>query len=463
MIKQIKKPSFFEFGYFGVILKFIILRKKTYDYPLSLKSFNTIIYIVFFFLGFFESVRWLWPIALTWFFFSAYYYFSLENIAKNIEVRRFFPEKARDGEKVTLIYELANYSHFSLLNFKLEEYFEGSSQQSISISSSHTIPSESRHKLRHKVKLDNGMGEKKFNNLSLIIWDPLGLFKYRVEFKSKDSMVVYPSIKNYQHSWDKAFDMTSLFGNYEVNTKGDSTNFIGIKHYRKGEPLRYINWPLSLKHDDILINEFDQLVNAETTILINDHFKYHIGRGKKSTFEYMRNLALTIALDQLEKGNELRLMTSTQSHQFNRGKEYFRFLEKYICSLELNKSENISPLLEKVEFQKGESLVYLVPLHPYPELLTEIERLKKITYNGTKVTLVLVDSLTNTFKGLDSDLSTVISGLLKITMDKKKAIEELLKGTSLFYHILTADNLDFDQHLKALMRKHDLHQDSYRG
>lgn len=459
MIKKVESPSFFDFKYFTILFKFILFGRIKTEHKWTLKSFSSLFILVCFFVGIIPSYRWLWVISLTWIYYCLFCYLSLKRITKKLKIKRIVQKSARENENIKINYEISNFSKFKLTNYIIEENFEGNDQFSWVITTNKKIRAESRIKIGQKLKLNNGMGKKAFQDLQLTCWDPLGIFTFNIIFNFNQSIEVYPTIKSFEHDWDTAGDSTTMYGLHELNKKGEANNFIGIKKYSQGDPLRYINWLVSQRNNEIYTNQFDQLINGETTLLLNNLRKYHIGKGKKSSLENIRKLALTIALEQLTNGNRLRLLTSGDTFPYTKGKEAYHFLEKYICELDFCEKSNLN--IKNINFNKKESIIYLLPLHPYTELDEEIEYLIKLSSNNFKVLIIFIDSFVYYSNKLNKDSIHLVKGISEATYKKKEIIYNKLKKTSIFHYTLDISNNTFEKSTINLIQSHKLFQDAY--
>jgi uncharacterized protein (DUF58 family) len=89
---------------------------------------------------------------------------------------------------------------------------------------------------------------------------------------------------------------------------GGSEDFFGTREYRQGDSLRFIHWPSSAKHNQLIVKEFEIRASTEVTIIIDLHRGSDIGVGKETTLEYAVKIAASIAKYVVERGHSLQFV-----------------------------------------------------------------------------------------------------------------------------------------------------------
>ena len=454
-MKKVEAPQLINIKSFFKIIKQIYLfgRGPKETNLINPYSLSIILLCLLIPLSFFNTTIFIF--LLCWVSYLVFQYFKLLNISKNLSVRRKMSPNGREGQELTIVYTMANRSSFSLENYSLLDEFKGTLASPISLLGEKVLKGGRKRRLVKKVLLDNGMGIKPFEKLSFSLWDPFGIFYFQVHFELNQSIEVFPLVHPKEHPWDKANEETARFGVFEVPKKGDSTNFIGLREYREGDPIRYINWLLSSRHQTLLINEFDKLVDAHTVVYFNDDIKAHVGEGANSTLEYSKDLFLMIAQSQLEQGNEFRLVLPKKAFDLGSGLSFYHYLERFICNLELKRHELAKdrPSLLIDAIPSGASVVYLSPIHQRGYLREDLKILKKIASQGQQVVVVFFDALSFAQKNIESEARVFISGI-KETLSKK--YEEMaidLQRNGVFCHRITIGG-DYLDSFSEMMIKH---------
>lgn len=412
-------------------------------------------------------VRAAWVLSLSWLIFLILNYFYTWLCCRSLSISRNFPLQAREGDRIDIVYSIVNQGSFSLRDISLKDAFSGTQALPWEISLVKKLRGRYSRNLLHSITLDNGMGEKSFDKLEVLLRDFLGIFTFRVIFDENASINVLPLVSPFPHGWERAKDETPNFGLLEVDKKGDSTNFVDLREYRDGDALRSINWMASLRADKILVNEFDQMVDSHLTIFLNNDSRANSGVGANSSFEYSRDLALTIAEDQLVKGNMLRLVTCDQVHHMGRGNDFFHFLESHLSSLSLSSIENRSAYYSSERFfdfvPSGGTLVYLSPIHHLPYLQKDLQILKGLAQDNRRVIVLFINPYPYLFRLIKGQGRITVAGLLEGAKGFYSKIEELLLTHGIFvYQIEVDERKSFQKVLARLGLRHLLYQESFK-
>jgi uncharacterized protein (DUF58 family) len=92
-----------------------------------------------------------------------------------------------------------------------------------------------------------------------------------------------------------------------VSKAGGSEEFFGTREYRQGDSLRYIHWPSTARHSQMIVKEFEIRAATEVTLLLDLHKDSDIGAGKETTLEYAVKIAASIAQYALQRGHAVQL------------------------------------------------------------------------------------------------------------------------------------------------------------
>ncbi len=429
-------------------------------------SISVFFIILSFGVGFFQ--RGAWVIGVSWFLYLLFSYLMVWKRCDSLYLKREFSKSAREGDELPIQYKLENRGTFTFSEFYFDDHFSGNKEYRWRYFNREKLKAKRSRKIDRKILLDNGMGTKEFKDIELYLWDFLGIFTFKITFTFEESGVeVLPLVNPFPHGWERAQEDTPNFGGLELSAKGDSTNFEGIREYRDGDPLRYINWMASQRTDKILVNEFDKMVDAHTTLFVNDDLRANSGDGAMSSFEYCKDLALTIAQDQLEKGNKLRLVTMDQAHHMGSGDDFFQFLELYLCNLipkDFGQDKRRGFGAKLFEFvPRGGTLIYLSPIHYGEYLKRDIRILKDLSLSDRKVIVVFINPYAHLYKEIQSIGRITVAGLVEGAKKNRALIEVELKKAGIFsYTIDIEERIPFKDAIKELGLKHLLFEEVLR-
>lgn len=328
--------------------------------------------------------------------FLVFYYLKIKNIIELLEVYRKHPSSARETEVIKVEYQLSNYSSSILSNIYITDHFTGSQKQSLVFMIEKNIKTNSRETITEEILLDGGMGKKVFKSLHIYVSDPLGLFKFK-SIHSKESIIqVWPKLEKLpEFQFSKNMD-TIHFGENDIRVKGDSTNFYGTKEYQHGDPVKRINWKLTLKANKVIVNQFEKSVNSHLTIFMNLDKSIHMGRGRLSTLEYLKDLSLAIAYQQITNGNEVQLITNTHYVKTGTGQKHINFLERVICDLEAieGKDSDEEYILKSIELiPESSSIALIIPIMPNNIFEKDMQRIERLLIQGHEVKAFLINGI----------------------------------------------------------------------
>ena len=332
-------------------------------------------------------------IALSCTLMLIYLYQKTKKECHSIIVKRKCLKFARENDEFIVEYSLANTSSFILENFQVTDSFEGSKEQHNIIEFNFSIPAATLVSKKKTYLLDSGMGIKNFGPLVVYISDVLNIFQFKIVDSKVDSIKVYPSIGRIKDMMIRGDKYALHFGLYETQSRGDTTNFIGIRPYRDGDPVNRINWKLSMKSDKKVINEFEKNVNATLALILNMDERTHMGRGSISTWEYAKDISLAIAAKQTSSSNTLQFFSNDTFVAKGSGVEHMNFLEMVISTLELSKSKNHHDFLKRavLDISNEAKVLYITPAFPGPIMEEALDVLKKYSKVNPNIHVAFID------------------------------------------------------------------------
>ena len=139
-------------------------------------------------------------------------------------------------------------------------------------------------------------GEYWIGPFTLIGSDPLGLFKKYKIINISSKFTVYPKIFNISNLPPFIKGMiTERYGSQTIRKSGDYEEFYGIREYRQEDGLRKIHWPLSVKHNQLMVRHFEQSGSHQVTIVLDLKKESNLGKDKETTLEYAIKIAASLS------------------------------------------------------------------------------------------------------------------------------------------------------------------------
>lgn len=341
--------------------------------------------------GFMENKLFVYPITLISYLLINY--LKIFIIARSVYVSRKVADNAKENEDLVAHYTIRNESPFSFKDFYLSDHFSGTSENFSNRTVRTEFKGKSKKTIKVKYPLNEGFGEHFFESVDLVFRDSLGIFKFTVKTKLKKKILVYPLIQEVLPNSLSNNDETYLSGDFEIHKKGISPNFYGLRHYQFGDPMKFINWKLSGKLNELVINEYENAVNLKINYILNFDKKIHQGKGVNSTWEYCRDLCLALAKKDIDKNHFVEVFSNQFHIEQGSGKKHFELMELKMCYLDPVEDDGDELLAKKLEYiEKGSALVFITPLNQGPGLRGNIEFIKKHYDHFSEVHIYCIDA-----------------------------------------------------------------------
>ncbi|MEQ1875329.1 MAG: DUF58 domain-containing protein [Bdellovibrionia bacterium] len=324
--------------------------------------------------------------------FLAITYFRTKKIAESLSLIREAPKTSYEKSSFTVKYEIRNQSSFEITNLVFLDLFTGSNDPSDVVVADVPIRKRSTFKFSRKRVCDGGMGEHIFGPMKVKLTDPLGFFYFYITEDEGAMTKVLPLIQPIPELPVHGSTSSTSYGIYDVPERGMSVNFLSLREYKPGDPLKQISWRLSLKHATPLIKEFEKVVNTQITLLLDFDPNYHTGEGSESTWEWVKDIALSIASQQVTYGNDIQVITQDQFIPFGRGDEHVQFLALQLMNMKPQQAVPKQTLVERyLEFiPRGSTVFYIGPAFTI-DLPATLEALPRLRANNIDVYCVLLD------------------------------------------------------------------------
>lgn len=389
-------------------------------------SLSVVFIVLNFILGIFNNACLV--IAISCSLLLIYLYLKTKKECQSLIVRRKCPIYARENDILSIEYSLGNTSAFILENFQITDSFDGTKEVISNIEFSETIPAASIVVKKKNYTLNAGMGVKKFGPLVAYVSDPLNIFHFKVVEDKVETIKVYPYIGKIKDMMIRGDKYALHFGLYETQSRGDTTNFIGIRPYRDGDPINRINWKLSMKSDKKVINEFEKNVNATFTLILNMDERIHMGKGIESTWEYAKDISLAILAKQVSSSNTVQFFSNDTFVARGSGVEHMNFLEMVVCTLGLSKAQNGSDFIKKavLDISHEAKVLYITPAFAGELLEDGLNVLKRYAKINPNIHVAFVDGtleIADLIKGLRSPAFKGFSNQTQIQL--KRSVKEL--------------------------------------
>lgn len=304
-------------------------------------------------------------LTLTLFLLLSALYLQIRNVAQGLYIQRRLPARAYEKKPLPVIYEVRNTSRFSVYDTLIRDRFSGSLMPERSVGIDREIPAISLQRAEARYFCDGGMGPHHLGPLTVIVSDPLGIFEFSITEDRLEGIEVVPEHISVEHFPIPQSTESAISGTHEGKALGQSTNFFGVREYRAGDPIRRIHWKLSAKHRELVVKEFENVVNTDLTICLDLDQRNHIGFKSSSTWEYCKDIAVSLIRERGLEVGRIQFLSQSLSIPFGTGREHLEaMVQKVSCLRPLNVS-NKPHLLEEAWLTSpyGSGLLYITPVY----------------------------------------------------------------------------------------------------
>jgi uncharacterized protein (DUF58 family) len=331
----------------------------------------------------------LWSLTLSFVTYLLIAFFRTKRIADGIRIKRVIPKRGREHDDFEIVYEVSNTSGFTLPGLSFRQSFDGTQEGQIEVKTS-AIPPQTRDRVAVKAKLNAGMGIKSMGGFTVHVIDELNLFHFPVSFEDTHELEVFPFIEE-TPLLKKSISPDSIdFGQYDIQKRGESNLFIGTREYRHGDPVRHINWKLSRKTSKLIVNEFEKNTNTYVTLLLDLELNNQVGIGAFSTWEAAKDLALSIAANEIRQRNYVQVLAQNLFVPFGTGQEQMITLERHFTYHELSNS-GLDHLNRLGDLPSASQIYFFCPLLLTLNVKETINSLKQLRLLGQHVTILALD------------------------------------------------------------------------
>jgi uncharacterized protein (DUF58 family) len=319
-------------------------------------------------------------------------YLQARAIARGLVVSRRVPTQAVERERLELEFEIRNCSGFAAHDLLLLDRFTGSTRHEVEWSPETSAPPGTVVRGSVWLPCDAGMGTHRFGPLDAVITDLLGIFHFTVTEDRPDTIEILPELLPAQGFTVPAALESSSAGLNESAKRGDSSSFLGTREYVSGDPIRRLNWKLSARAQELIINEFESSVNTDLTICLDLEPSQQIGRKAQSTWEHLKDALVSLVHDPIPGVNRIQLLSQGLRIPFGSGADHAHLLVHRISAHAPSAGSGLT-LLEECHAHApyGSSLLYLGSVYQRDAMALGL-LLEQFLAKGVSVSAILADA-----------------------------------------------------------------------
>lgn len=383
----------------------------------------------------FRSHQLLLSTALSFIVYIIYYFYKVKKTLYGLRVQREYKKTSLEGDALQIEYKIYNPTQFYIKHIIIEDYFNGS-EENIRFELE-GLPAHSLSIKKKNVLLNMGMGDKSFHNMSLSFSDPLNLFTSSLEYFKEEWMMVLPRIEHYPIEEIKANSSSLNGGKFNLNKRGCSVNFIGTKEYIQGEPIKRVNWKLSLKEHKLILNEYERDTNGDLLIIVDLDKVKQFGRGEKSTWEYIKDICLSISHFEISNGHNVSILSQDFYLPYNCGNAMLESIEYIITNANLSEKSDLQCPIYDVT--SPDSTIYFITTFVQAlrskDILKDLEMLSKNHF----VQIIFIDPFDYYLENSSHENIQLLKSLKEITYTNLVPQLEQLNFERFQYKIVEID------------------------
>ncbi|WP_299528694.1 DUF58 domain-containing protein [Ulvibacterium sp.] len=178
-------------------------------------------------------------------------------------------------------------------------------------------------------------GEYLFGGLNLYASSPLKIVRRRFVFQKDQMVPVYPSIIQMQH-----YDFLAInnklteFGLKKMRRIGHTQEFEQIKEYVRGDDFRTINWKATAKHNQLMVNQYQDEKSQPVYSLIDTGRVMKMPFNELKLLDYAINATLAFSNVALKRNDKAGMLTFSKN------------IESFVPALQ--KITHLNTILEKL-------------------------------------------------------------------------------------------------------------------
>lgn len=265
------------------------------------------------------------------------------------------------GDRLEEIFTLYNYASIPVLVVEIQDH---SDLPGYNASTLRSVAGTSTEKWRRKA-ISQQRGVFHLGPTTLRLGDPLGLFDVTCNYSYVREVLVFPPVIH-----DLAVLVPAGGGQGATASRHrklvETPALGGVRDYHPGDPIRRIHWPLSVRHQALLIKEFDDEKGGDVWLALDLDPSVHAGQGQQSTLEYAIIWTASWAWHLLRQGKGVGLYTRGPQPIVippHRGTAHLWHILRALAPLEARADVPLEVLLDEVKpmLARGHSLIVVTP------------------------------------------------------------------------------------------------------
>lgn len=153
-------------------------------------------------------------------------------------------------------------------------------------------------------------GEFELPWMELRFRGPLGLMRQRRRVHAREQVRVYPNFKAVSRFALLALDnRVAELGVHTRRRRGQGLEFMQLREYREGDPLRQIDWKAVSRRNQLISREYREEQNQQVVFLLDCGRRMRTRDGELAYFDHVLNAVLLVSYVALRQGDAVGAFT----------------------------------------------------------------------------------------------------------------------------------------------------------
>lgn len=153
-------------------------------------------------------------------------------------------------------------------------------------------------------------GEFQLGWMELRFRGPLGLVRHRRRVEARAQLRVYPNFKAVSRFALLALDnRVAELGVHTRRRRGQGLEFMQLREYREGDPIRQIDWKAVSRRNQLISREYREEQNQQVVFLLDCGRRMRTRDGELAYFDHVLNAVLLVSYVALRQGDAVGAFT----------------------------------------------------------------------------------------------------------------------------------------------------------
>ena len=167
--------------------------------------------------------------------------------------------------------------------------------------------------------------------------DPFGFFRHVRRVNTRTELLVMPTPLDTRVNYLKSVSLVAKDELSTIPMAGSSTEFLGVREYQQGDPLRKVHWASTARLGALITKQFERNVASTLSMLLVNDDSSALGRDEEiNPLEYSITLISTLARETSRSHyyfSFLELNGTEERYSSGLGQDYFQRLSMQLAEI----------------------------------------------------------------------------------------------------------------------------------